>query len=207
MKTSFFGMIVASFVAFLSACIVMVALVCSCFGLPMKKASPCVIYLVVNQAANVEAVQASLLLHGGAGCLLPTGEVAIAAYFSEGDAMSVLSRLKAEYPSVGASIYAFPEERNCVALYQSLRCVAELIERLQCGMSQMAAKSVLKDLSSWFLYFAKTMQGDQRETIVCLGKELKSLSDGVVLVGELRSLLCETIVCCAQEEKKLFLSE
>lgn len=161
-------------------------------------------YLLASLAEHAESVQVSVQLQGGAGCRLPSGAVALSAYSSKEDAFSVAKRMQGEVENV--------QIVSCVlsggeALYQSLLCLNSVVERLQHGMVQSAAKSLLKDLADWFVYFADHGSVSHRETLSWLGKELSILASGIVWVGDVRRILCKTIVECSQEHEEIILIE
>ena len=166
-------------------------------------------YFLVAESTHVEASTHQIILSGGAGYLLDTGDreyVTVASYLTNSEAENVQKSLTEDTKIISLKLNNLyfktrKQKRNAKKIKAAFLCFADCIEvlyqeisRLEKGGTQESCKRILETLKKQIDYLAK----EYKDVFVSYGnlcdktvKELDVLIQNTVFVSDLRRLQCD----------------
>ena len=167
-------------------------------------------HFVVIRTDKIEAASGWNVLDGGAGFAVRSGAgVAVGVYLSLADAQTVESQAAAYYPAVSVESYLVErlrffgkkEKQNLekivaayATLYEYFRLLFSETERLLQGGTQESSRRILSQAGEQLVFLGRVntdIDGEFSNTCKIAGKELETMSQGVILVKDLRYFLCK----------------
>ena len=176
-------------------------------------------YFLVDTSVNVQASTYGAQSVGGAGYLLTVEKnigVAYSVYFTEEESQQAKNSLQTSYANVSVWIISAPDiylkKRKAKALaekiegafesfYNNMQVLNAQTSRLEDGGTQQSCVRILNILASNFAYLGleyKTVLPAYAKRCDEVGSVLRTLTNGIIYVRELRYLLCELCVSYVQ---------